>query len=175
MMKKLFVLLIVIGPILYSGRIFGQAPVKLGHINSQLLLAAMPETDSAQRILERSQQQMQETLDALQVEFNKKYEEYLKLVNEPTTGNLILRTKEEELSTLQQRAQTFQTNSDQELSDQQAKLFQPIQAKALQAVSEVAKEGGYTYIFDVSGGILLYTSADSDDILPLVKKKLGLE
>ena len=46
--------------------------------------------------------------------------------------------------------------------------------KQQQAIADVAKENGYSYIFDVSAGALLY-QPDSDDILPLVKKKLGLK
>jgi Skp family chaperone for outer membrane proteins len=37
----------------------------------------------------------------------------------------------------------------------------------------VAKEKGYDYILDTGLGMVLYAS-DSEDILPLVKKKLGL-
>ena len=37
---------------------------------------------------------------------------------------------------------------------------------------DVAKENGYTYIFDSAVGVTLYEGGD--DILPLVKKKLGL-
>ena len=38
----------------------------------------------------------------------------------------------------------------------------------------MGKENGYTYIFDAGVGAVLY-SQDSDDIMPLVKKKLGLK
>jgi len=88
---------------------------------------------------------------------------------------LILKTKEEELNTLQQRMQTFQTQAEEEYTNQQTALFQPIQAKALKAVSDVALENGFSYIFDTSGGVLVYTAPDSQDILPLVKTKLGLK
>jgi hypothetical protein len=37
----------------------------------------------------------------------------------------------------------------------------------------VAKEGKFGYIFDTSGGTLLYQQ-DSDDIMESVKKKLNL-
>jgi outer membrane protein len=39
----------------------------------------------------------------------------------------------------------------------------------------VARENGFTYIFDLSRGSVIYFSEQSEDILPLVKKKLGLE
>ena len=60
------------------------------------------------------------------------------------------------------------------LQEKEKELLQPIIDRAKQAIAEVAKENGYTYIFDTSAGTLLYQQ-DSDDILALVKKKLGLK
>ena len=45
--------------------------------------------------------------------------------------------------------------------------------KARKAISEVAEENGYTYIFDAGVGILLYYDK-GDNILPLVRAKLGI-
>jgi outer membrane protein len=174
-MKKVFVILAFTGLLLISGNIFAQSPVKLGHINSQLLFTAMPESDSAQKQLEREASAMQKTLEELQVEFNKKYEDYLKLTNDATTSQLILKTKEEELQTIQQRSQTFQQQAEQSVTNKRAELFKPIQDKAIKAVSDVAAENGFTYIFDTAGGSIVYTSPDSQDILQLVKTKLGLK
>jgi outer membrane protein len=54
-------------------------------------------------------------------------------------------------------------------------LFQPIQEKAIGAVNEVAEENKFTYILDTGTGAVVYVSPESEDILPLVKAKLGLE
>jgi len=172
-MKRTIVLLAV-AVFMITGAM-GQATLKIGHINSKILLQAMPESDSASKKLEKSYKEIQSTLEGIQLEFNKKYEDYLKLTQDGTTGQLILKTKEEELNTLQQRMQTFQTQAEEEYTNQQTALFQPIQAKALKAVSDVALENGFSYIFDTSGGVLVYTAPDSQDILPLVKTKLGLK
>jgi outer membrane protein len=106
---------------------------------------------------------------------NKKYEDYLKLTQDKTTSQLILQTKEEEMNTLQQRMQNFQQSAEQTLSTRGTELFKPIQDKAIKAVTDVAAENGFTYIFDTAGGAVVYTSPDSQDILPLVKTKLGLK
>jgi outer membrane protein len=173
-MKKIFVFLAVTGLLTAGGNTFGQTVIKLGHINSQLLFAAMPESDSAQKKLEKSFQQMQQTLEQIQVEFNNKYEAFTKLSNDASTSSLILRTKEEELQSLQQRAQNFQQQAEQDMAKQRQDLFKPIQDKAIKAVNEVAAENGFTYIFDSGGGAIVYSSPDSQDILELVKKKLGI-
>lgn len=174
-MKKVFVILTFISLFLVSGSVIAQSSPKLGHINSSLLFTAMPESDSAQKQLEREASAIQKTLEELNVEFNKKYEDYLKLSNDATTSALILRTKEEELQTIQQRSQTFEQQAQQTITNKRAELFKPIQDKALKAVSDVAAENGFTYIFDTAGGVIVYTAPESQDILPLVKTKLGLK
>lgn len=174
-MKKSFVILILTGLFLCSWNSFAQTTIKLGHINSQLVYAAMPESDSAQKQIQREVATIEKTVDELRVEFNKKYEDYVKLTNDPNTSALILRTKEEELQSIQQRSQTFQEQAEQTISQKRTELFQPIQIKAIKAVNDVAAENGFTYVFDTAGGALAYTSPDSQDILPLVKAKLGIK
>jgi len=174
-MKKLFVSLSFVVITLLGGNIFGQTTLKLGHINSQELFIAMPESDSAQKKLEKAKNLMQTTLEQLQVEFNKKYEDFNKLTQDPTASELILKTKEDELRSLQERIQTFQQQAEADLGNQRVALFKPIQDKAVKAVNDVAAENGFTYIFDTAGGALVYTSPESQDILALVKAKLGLK
>ncbi len=149
-----------------------QDGLKIGHINTQELYESMPEYDSAQRKLEATAAEIEKTMEELQVEFNQKYENYVNNVNNYT--ELIRTTKESELQNLQERIQQFQATAQQDMQQQRARLFQPVQQKATNIISEVAEENGYTYIFDSGLGIV-YTSPDSEDILPLVRKKMGLE
>jgi outer membrane protein len=53
-------------------------------------------------------------------------------------------------------------------------LYSPIIKKAEDAINQIAKEKSYSYIFDTSVGAVLFAQ-DSDDILPIVKTKLGLK
>jgi outer membrane protein len=174
-MKKVIVILTVAGIFLSSGKILAQNTLKLGHIDSRLVFAAMPESDSASKQLQREADAMQKTLEDLQVELQKKYQDYQKLTSDPNTIQAILKTKEDELQSLQQRIESFQQSAEQSLSDKRTQLFKPIQDKAIKAVSDVAAENGFTYIFDMAGGTIVFASPDSQDILPLVKAKLGLK
>jgi outer membrane protein len=167
--KVFFLSFVLLSGFLLSNR----AQIKLGHINSQELFAAMPERDTAQKKLQDIAQQFENTLEELQVEYNKKLDEYQKNVG--TMTPLIKRTKENELQDLIQRIQDFQTEAEQDLSEQRANLLRPIQEKAFKAVNEVAQEHGFTYIFDMGVGTIIYAAEDAEDILPLVKQKLGLK
>jgi len=169
-MKKLFLVLLMSG-LVATG--FSQQKIKLGHLNSNDLLEAMPEKANAQKTLQDYSKQLEDQLVTMQNELEKKYNEYLE--KKDTYTDLIKKNKEEELTSLQQRIQTFQTNAQQDLQKKEQELLKPIIDKAKKAIEDVAKENGYTYIFDSGTGSLLYYPKDADDILPLVKKKLGIK
>jgi len=172
-MKNIFKIFITATFLLSGCFLQAQDQIKLGHINIQDLFDVMPERDTAQKKLENIAQQFENTLEELQVEYNKKLENYQKNIN--TMSDLIRTTKENELQDLMQRIQQFQVQAEQDLSRQRSGLFLPIQEKALKAINEVAEENGFTYIFDMSAGIVLFAAENTEDILPMVKEKLGLE
>jgi len=143
---------------------------KIGYINSQELLAVMPETIKAQEEYTKEAKAVQEQLEIMQVELNNKYENYLK--EEATLSDPIKRTKQEELQQMQQRIQNFQADVSKTLKKKEADLFQPIMEKAQTAIKEVAKENNFTIILPTEG--ILYFADTCVNILPLVKKKLGI-
>jgi len=146
--------------------------LKLGHVNTQELIATMPQSDTAQQKMQQAMKQLETELERMQVEFNNKYEDYV--TNMESYSDLIRQSKETELQEMNQRIQQFQANAEQDLQQQRQKLFKPILDKANKAISEVAEENGFTYIFDSGSGVLLFTSDNSKDIMPMVKEKLGL-
>lgn len=146
--------------------------LKFGHIDSQKLLEAMPQRDSATKVLEREYKDMQNIMQDMQVEFNKKYQYYME--KQDSMGNVAKKAKEEELQQLQERIQNYQQTAQQDLQKREAELLKPIMDKAKKAIEEVSKDGGFLYVFDISGGLLLYYSDKSIDITSLVKKKLGI-
>ena len=88
---------------------------------------------------------------------------------------MVIETKERELQELGQRIQQFQQNAQQEMAQMQQTLMTPVIDKAQAAVTKVAKAQGLTYVFDLSAGALIYyDEAVSVNLLPLVKKELGI-
>lgn len=170
-MKKSLILLFA-AMLAFSASAFAQKTVKLGHINSSDLMQIMPGKDSAQSAFEAEVKILDGELKAMQEELEKKLNDYQERKSQMT--ELIRSTKEQELNDLNQRIQIYQQNAQKKLQEKEAELLQPIIDRAKQAISDVAKENGYTYIFDTSAGAVLYQQ-DSDDILNLVKKKLGLK
>ncbi|MDD5570424.1 MAG: OmpH family outer membrane protein [Bacteroidales bacterium] len=171
-MRKLIAACILI--LLFSVvNLSAQTKQKIGHINSEELLQAMPQRDSVKAKIEALAKTLDTQLKAMEAELQTKYTEYMSKEKEYT--DLIKQTKQKELSELQTRIQEFQQNAQDELQKKQNEFLSPIIDKAKKAIEDVAKENGYTYIFDSSQsvGSVLY-SDKGDDILVLVKKKLGL-
>jgi len=148
--------------------------LKFGHINRTEVIQALPEFDSATVTLEKLRTQFVNELELLQVEFNNKYDTYLKEMKNYT--DLVRQTKEQELADFQTRMQNFQNNASTQLQEQQVELFTPITQKADKAINDVGKENGFIYIFDTSGGQVAYfDESKSINVLPLAKTKLGLK
>jgi len=146
--------------------------LKFGHIDSRELLMSMPESDSAQAKIQRLAADYDQQMEEMQVELNKKYDDYLQ--NRDKYTNLIRQTKEADIQEMQQRIQNFQQMAQEDLQTQQSQLMRPIIEKANKAVREVAEEKGFIYIFDIGSGNPVYWSDKSTDVLPLVKAKLGI-
>jgi outer membrane protein len=169
-MKNIVKIVAVLLLMLASASTYSQ---KFAHINSSELLAAMPESDSAQSRIEKLAANYEQQLEEMQVELNKKYDDYL--ANRDTYTDLIRQTKESEISDLQERIQQFQTVASQELQNKRTELLKPILDKANAAIKSVAESNNFIYVFDISQGNPIYFSDQSVDILPLVKEKLGLK
>ena len=146
---------------------------KFGHVTSEQLLQAMPEYDSAQTKLQELQQYYELEIERIQVEINKKIEEFNQ--GEPDMSDLIKEAKASEIQELQMRLQNYSQTAQQDLQQQSMIVIQPVMEKARAAIDEVAKEHGLIYVFDLSQGNPVYTSEESLDMVPLVKAKLGIQ
>ncbi len=151
--------------------LFLNAQNKFGYIDSQELLILMPERDAAEKEVQEFAKTLESQLSSMTAEYQQRVEDYQK--NESTYTDLVKQDKIAEITGLEQRIQTFQQNAQQSLQIKEQELLEPILTKARNAIEEVAQEGNYTYIFDKSIGSILYAK-ESENVLPLVKKKLGL-
>lgn len=172
-MKNAIKLFVLVAFTIAAMGVSAQTAVKLGHIESQRLIQAMPEWAEAQKKFQAQQDEVEKELTNLQEQFQTKMQDYA--TNAKTYSDVVRTSKEQELQELRTRIQRFQETAMNELDKTQQDLMQPITEKAMNAIREVAKENGFTYIFDLNAGPILYTSETSLDILPLVKKKLGLQ
>lgn len=146
--------------------------LKFGHINSALLVTMMPESKSADSALDKYSKDIENQLTTMTAEFNAKRDDYrMKMAD---LSDIVRAMKEKELGDLQSRIADFRDSANEAYQKKKESIYQPIFKKASEAIHALAKEGGFSYIFDSSYGFLLY-APDSDDVMELVKKKLGIE
>jgi outer membrane protein len=144
---------------------------KFGYIDSQELLILMPERKAAETEVQNFAKSLETQLGSMTAEYQQSVQEYQ--TNEATYTDLVKQDKIAEITGLEQRIQSFQQNAQQSLQTKEQELLEPILSKARKAIEDVAAEGNYTYIFDKSIGSILYAK-ESENVLSLVKKKLGL-
>jgi outer membrane protein len=158
-----------------AGQNAGAQNLKFGHINSDELIQALPEFDSATVKLQKFQKELVNALELMQVELNTKNEAYIK--DSKNLSDIVKQTKEQELTDMNRRIQEFQTTAQTQLQERQAELFQPIVAKVNKAISDVGRENGFVYVFTVGQGspLLYFDEAKSTNVMALAKAKLGLK
>lgn len=167
---KLFIVAVVI--LASSMSIQAQNPLKIGYIEFNTLLAAMPGVDSVKIKLQIYQKTLTDQMDAMRAEFENKYVDYQS--QSAGMSDLIRQTKEKELTELKGRIDDFEQKANQDLMAKQQELIDPFIARAKSAISDVAKENKYTFVLNAIEDVMLYKS-DADDMMGLVKKKLGIQ
>ena len=158
--------------------IIGQSAIaqnyKFGHINSEELIQALPDFDSAKVILEKLRKELIEYLELMSVELNDKYDAYNK--GSKNMSDIVKQIKEQELSDMDRRIQEFQNTAQTQFQEKQAELFQPIIAKVDKAIKDIGKENDFFYIFNTSQGDPPYfDESKSVNVTALVKAKLKIK
>lgn len=171
-MKNILKIFIVLAIAVSAMQVSAQKSQKLGHINFAELYELMPGQDSIRAAFTSYQEQLQQQFQAMQTEYETKLNEYQ--TNMATMSNIIKQTKEKEIVDLQRRIQEFQQTAQEDLQAKEVELTAPVIEKARNAVKEVAKENGYSFVLNSTEGLVLYTEP-ADDLMPLVKKKLNLK
>ncbi|MCR4860329.1 MAG: OmpH family outer membrane protein [Bacteroidales bacterium] len=165
-MKKI---LLITATALLAATAFAQP--KFAHVNTTELVQLCPEMDKARETMNTASTEAQETYQAMVDEFNSKYSTYQSKAS--TWTDAIRQSKEKELTEIQQRIQEFQQTVQVELQQQQEQLMQPIYTKVNETIQDLAKKGGYIFVFD-SGAVLYVDATQSTDLTPEARKVLNI-
>lgn len=168
-MKNLKILFIAVLTVVAVN--LGQAQTKIAHISSEELIEAMPAFKSAQSQINDLQNNYRAQIEDMLKELEEKRVRF-----EADARNLSDEQNQKNLEDFQQsqdRIRNFQMNAEENLSKKQADLYKPIMESAQAAIQRVAKKLGYDYVLDSTqgGGVIV---ADGHDLLPDVKKELGI-
>jgi len=173
-MKKLSLLIIASAFLGLAGQKLNAQELKFGHIDSEELIQALPEFDTAIARLERLSRDLSNQFELMQVELNNKSFEYER--DAANWADIVRETKANELMDMNRRMQEFQQGAQQQMQERQAEYLQPILDKVDRTIKDVGRENGFVYIFITGQGssLIYFDETKSIDIMPLAKEKLGI-
>lgn len=165
-MKKLILMLMMFAPL----ATFAQTP-KFGHLNSQEIMAAMPEFIKARGEIEAMAKQYENDLKAMQDELQRKADEYDK--TKSTMNETKQKETENSLIELNQKIQQAYQDNSQAMQKAQQEKMTPITTKLVDAIKAVGKAGNYVYIMDITSGIPYINETLSKDVTAEVNAELA--
>ncbi len=145
---------------------------KFGYINSLELINLLPESRKADSLMEVYQKEIQMQYNIYGQEYSAKLQEYVRVKD--SVSEFVATSRLSDLQALEKRIKEFESGSQTMMQRKREELLAPVLLRAQALIKEVAVENGYRMIFDISTGSLAY-APDGDNVLGLLKKKLGLE
>lgn len=168
-MNKLFKTITIAVFTLFAVSSFAQQ--KFGYVDTEALFYSMPEIKSIQTQLQNKSKEYENQLNTL-------YTQYENIVvdiqeNGESYMEVVLQQKYNEALNLEERIMALENKAQEDLVNLEAKLLQPVEVKAYNAIQSVAAANGYTYVIDSSLGVFLVLP-EGDDLTNLVKSQLGI-
>ncbi len=139
--------------------------LKLGYVDSQVIIQQYPEAQEAQRKIQTSLQQWQDQIDTMAKAYQSQLEDYDK--KKAMLNDQVKLAEEQKLLGEQQKIIDFRNKKfgqGGELQQLQEKIMNPVKEKIIKAISAVAKEEGMSFVFDKGAEVpvLLYGDTKFD-------------
>jgi outer membrane protein len=146
---------------------------RIGYINSDEVIPAMPEFKLVQAQLDSMRQASQMVLQAMQAQYDK-LEKELEYRSDSNISDSVEDVKLKKLQSLQDAIKDLESKANDDLEKAQDEKMGDIKDAYLQAVSAVARTKGYAYILDKASDAVVFAADKKDDISEAVYKKLGV-
>ncbi len=167
MLRRIALLLLLIAPM----SVFAQ---KFGYVKSLEIVTLMPEYAKAQADNQLMETQYKDEMARLLNELTKKFTEYQQEVNRLPKN--ILERRQKELQDLNEKGMQFQQEAQQLLQRAYEQSMEPLYKKFEEALKVVGKDGGFTYIMDLSRTDIPYINEEQFiDVTADVKAVLGIQ
>ena len=179
MQKKLFLALTLFA---LSFRVEAQAGpekqpecLRIGYADVEYIFDLLPEGKKVKLELIRLRKKLLNQIRAKGKEYQQKDQAFIQ--GRESMTEAVRKKKELELQQLEEGLQQLQQEVEQKLVDGPASLLTPLYEKIHNTIEQVAKEQGYTYVFNANvrnAPVLLYVT-EEHNISDLVLKKLGVK
>jgi len=168
-MNKIKILLMAAVLVISSGAAMAQ---KTGYVSIDQIIGIMPE---AARIDSQMQKFQSDSLAQEYMSLFEQYKYYDSLLSKTDTTKMpvSLRKKyNEDRENVAYQVQNWQGIAQNLYQQKQNELLAPVYRKVMNAIQTVAKEKGYTYVYDKS---VLVVGPTGDDLLPYVAARLNVK
>jgi outer membrane protein len=168
-MKKVLLLVCIALAGTFTQKAAAQAgAVKIAYVSVDEVVQLMPEYRKAMADLAQYDSALQINYAETVQELNR--QDSLMKADSLKWSSAVKTAKRENMRKLFTDLQGFEQTYQQQMQQKNEELLSPVAQKANALIQEVAKGAGYTHVLRKEA-LLLYP--DTDDLLPLVKKKLG--
>ncbi len=147
-----------------------QSPLKIGYINSQVIIAEDPAATAAQEQFQREMVPFESELQGLESDIADLISRYQ--AQQITLTASARRTRQDEITQKQQGYQERMAQIEAEAARRQQELVQPIMERINNIIQDIRRDGSYTFIFDVAGGGLI-AADESFDLTDEVMERLA--
>ena len=165
MKRVLFVGMMILG-LMAAGQVSAQN--KMAYVSIDEVVQLMPEYKKAMGEMAQFDSALQINYAETVKELNRQDSMYKS--DSAKWSNAIRTANREKMKKLLVDLQGFEQTYQQQMQQRQEELMTPVAQKATALINDVAKTNGYTYVFRKEA---LLVQPEADDMLPLVKKKLG--
>ncbi len=145
------------------------AQQKFGHASLEDIVSIMPDIKKADSLL---QQFRKDSLENTLPFYVSEYKRKDSIAKAPSTPTAIKQTVQQEANNYLSIIQNWDQFTQGEMQRKQQEVLNPYFTKAFELINTVAKENGYTWVFKQDA---LLVAPHTDDLLPLVAKKLGVK
>jgi len=143
---------------------------KIGYISLDELIGVMPEAEKADGELKEYQASLAQQGQDMMKELGDKDSLFVR--DSAKLSPSMREIKRNELISLYQKVQGWNQQAQDMYQQKLQEKVAPLRDKAMQTVKAVAKENGYTYVLDANS---VMVGPPGDDLIELVKKKLGIK
>lgn len=158
--------ILVFALIILSSISYSQSQLKLGYVDSEVILTQFAEAIKAQGDLDALTNKYSGQLDSMTLVYQQSIADYQKQAETMTDAK---KTEfQQKIVKMEQDLVEFRrakfTQGTGEIYKKQEELFAPIKTKIYAAIEKVAKEEAMQFIFDKSGDIILLYADSAFDI-----------
>lgn len=172
MMKRLFLVSILVLSSFFTGTLAAQTAQQIASVNSNELLEAIPEKVEAVKAIEELSKKYKDELLVMQNDYKKKYSDFISY--QTSMAENVRNRRMQELYELEKGINEFMKVAQDDIENQEKILIEPMRKRVMDAIYQVGVENGFICIYDLANPVIAFVTPDAININPLVKQKLGI-